>query len=616
MRVAPAVGYDAPSGGTHFLGARGQEPIAGVPVGDLVAHPGTFTPPSSTPSRGIGAIPTAAPKANLRIPVARLSPRRLAVENGISDFQAGDLVFVKKSPPFMTNRLTKYAEATTLQRMNQRLATAELDLSDKKTRERVKALRQAYYLGEVAHHRDDFALLEARQKAGELYHYTPTEADMARFRASELQLARALAFDVNDTSAALDDYDLSVDYMALGLLDEWKLDGILIGSNDERSNVYDEADLLNVAVAGPTAMRNSIGTKEFDTKKTYQIADATPQSLDDVVLLLVATPKKEKGTNKVTFTFQWKLTTKRQVMVDPIGSSSRLDIQTVTSDDLFRTCAVVRVGQIMDAKLSNNAMLINVLNEWHPPSWVLAMGDQLSAETVSFLQVVKGVYKLPSLTAAFDKLEGILKKSESSRTEEDKDLLEGAKMFLGESDARVLEAINVRALILTDQAKLAEAVAKLEAQTKKLRESLKKHEAELRRLLSPQQAQRDWLETLEELVDDDGFQLVESDEGRPVLTKKAQTAPAAITLETNAAFRKAVAANPKLAPLRKELEQLRALRAAVVEAHARPDLSAVQRRIVGTHVPFAARRALAARASSVLKRPADPPAPAPKRARK
>ena len=80
-----------------------------------------------------------------------------------------------------------------------------------------------------------------------------------RRRAEAVEAANGLSLDVKNDPLAYGDYDTQVDWRALPLLQDWHFDGMLVGSNAERDGFDFDADLLNVALAGPTPVRNYFG---------------------------------------------------------------------------------------------------------------------------------------------------------------------------------------------------------------------------------------------------------------------------------------------------------------------------------------------------------------------
>ena len=268
----------------------------------LPAHPGVFGAPGATPSARGGAVPTAAPASNQKIVYTRPSSARLSKTNGLDLLQAGDAVFLHRDPPFLTHRQQKQVQAASLPRMNALLAGADgaLDINDAATRARIKAARVAHYQSELdwaedAHLR--FLTTHGRSQA------VPDAGLRAELTAEEnglvvaiaiargaLARARSLSLDVQANPLAYGDYDLHVDWRALPLLRDWHFDGVLVGSNAERDGFDFDTDLLNVALGGPTPVRNAFGDKYQDALRKTQRFDPRPETGDDALLLLVYTP--------------------------------------------------------------------------------------------------------------------------------------------------------------------------------------------------------------------------------------------------------------------------------------------------------------------------------------
>ena len=132
---------------------------------------------------------------------------------------------------------------------------------------------------------------------------------------------------------AATDYDFAADAAAVPLLRDWTLDGVLINVDDDVLDVETPHDarndglLLNVAIAGPTPMRNAargVGARTSNqllprNAWTPQVVDDTPMALDCIVALLVGDPVMLNAGDDPSdlnrpryYRFHWQLGSLRQ----------------------------------------------------------------------------------------------------------------------------------------------------------------------------------------------------------------------------------------------------------------------------------------------------------------
>ena len=190
------------------------------------------------------------------------------------DLQRGDVVFAHRQSLAMgrgANRLVKCTGLPQLNEMLQRGGTSDgngdrsgcLDLRVRAVRERVKAARIRHYEGELARAERDVDDLARRVQTPALRDAS-ARAALALFSARG-RLEEAKQFDpaVDMPEPAATDYDFAADAAAVPLLRDWTLDGVLINVDDDVLDVETPHDarndglLLNVAIAGPTPLRNA-----------------------------------------------------------------------------------------------------------------------------------------------------------------------------------------------------------------------------------------------------------------------------------------------------------------------------------------------------------------------
>ena len=400
----PATRFESPASGGHFLSAPGQQPVRAV--GDrLATHPGVFGAPGATPSVRGGPVPTAAPASNKKIVYPRPSAARLSMGNGLDLMQAGDAVFLNGKPPFLTSRQQKQVEAASLQRVNALLAGPDgaLDINDAATRVRIKEVRVAHYKGELEAALHAAARFDAQNGPDGTTTGVPAVDDVQpglrleaarRVTRAQALLVQATEMDVDVVAAPLayGDYDLQVDWRALPLLHSWHFDGMLVGSNAERDGFDFDTDLLNVAIGGPTPVRNAFGDHFRDELRKTQRFDPRPETGDDAAMLLVHTPEfvaiPLQSSLNVPAKLRFRLvpTTTRQLHPEVLYSGA---LKTITARDVRNTVGVLRLGRIMDTKKGQTLMLINLASEWRPLSAVFVGDDALDDKARAIVAFVE-----------------------------------------------------------------------------------------------------------------------------------------------------------------------------------------------------------------------------------
>ena len=410
----PATRFESPASGGHFLSTPGQEPVRAV--GErFAAHPGVFGAPGATPSVRGGPVPTAAPKSNAKIVYARPSAARLSMGNGLDLLQAGDAVFLHREPPFLHNRQQKQVQAASLQRVNALLAGPDgaLDINDAATRARIKEVRIAHYRGELEAALEAVARFDAQNGPNGTTTRVPAvdavqpglrlEVVGRATRAKQL-LTQATEMDVDVAAAPLayGDYNLQVDWRALPLLRDWHFDGMLVGSNAERDGFDFDTDLLNVAIGGPTPVRNAFGDHFRDELRKTQRFDPRPETGDDAMMLLVHTPAfvemplQSSLNTRAKLRFRLVPTTGRQLHPEVLYSGA---LKTITARDVRNTVGVLRLGRIMDTKKGQTLMLINLASEWRPLSAVFVGDDALDDKARAIVSFVENGLEIGAANA-------------------------------------------------------------------------------------------------------------------------------------------------------------------------------------------------------------------------
>ena len=280
----PAPGYEGLSG--YFLGGRSGGaggPPASVPSA-LAPSPRLATTPGAVVPGPPATIPTSSQKptqgTNVRIPYARYMFTSPTDDAAPRDLQRGDVVFAHRESLVMGrggNRLVKCTACRTLNSMLARGGTSDgvgdrsgcLDLRVPAVRQRVQAARVQYYEGAKKRAEFDLRALDNRHSLGAAQTQRLAEARQAAQQAladADAKLAAAQTFATSAVSITAADYDVAADAAAVPLLSDFTLDGVLINVDDDvldmetPHDARDDGLLLNVAIAGPTPMRNAART--------------------------------------------------------------------------------------------------------------------------------------------------------------------------------------------------------------------------------------------------------------------------------------------------------------------------------------------------------------------
>ena len=383
----------------YLLGGRKRAaPPSAVP-NELAKSARLPTTPGQTPPGPPGKIPTSSQRpyqqTNTCIPYSRLMYTSMHDPTAPRDVQRGDVVMTyKHRNPIGAGpmRASKCAGVPQVNAILARNATNEqglLDLRARTTRERVKAARVRHYTDLKKSAEDDVFHLAA-QRARNDAQLVARRADLLIYT-QRLDAANAFdpAVDIPNPSYA--DYDFDCDAEAVPLVADWALDGVLRTIDDDALDVdtardaRDDGVLFNVAVKGPTPIRNSSWGVQTSADQhllprnswTPQFVDERPLMRDDVLLVLVAvnvgTPLQSR------FSFYWKLGAGRQIyaMLTRDGEMPDYDQREpqrrpgtplekgLRPDEVIRACKVYGVGTIMDTRSvaregNDRQMTINV----------------------------------------------------------------------------------------------------------------------------------------------------------------------------------------------------------------------------------------------------------------
>ena len=257
-------------------------------------------------------------------------------------------------------------------RQHQASAQGSLDLADPETRKRVKQVRIQHYTDLLARARCDQDALLGRD--------TPLTRLKALVNVAVYtqKLADAKAFDTNvpQNLPQTSDYHPDCDARAVPLVADWALDGVLRTIDDDELNMdaaeggRDEGVLFNVAVQGPTPMRNSSwgvqATKDVQLLPRNawlpQFVDENPLALDEVFAVLVAN-EAVRDNGAVFFNFYWKIGTSRQIYAAAVRSGQLADFDQrepqrrkdavslekgLDYSEMLNAWSVYSVGRVMD----------------------------------------------------------------------------------------------------------------------------------------------------------------------------------------------------------------------------------------------------------------------------
>jgi hypothetical protein len=315
----------------YFLsGGPSARPPVGVASGSapsarLPTQPGQPVP-RGTPPFPVSSQKPGNREGNQRIPYARYMytwPDDTAAPRAL---QFGDVLFVHKAHAAMgrsTNRMTKSTGIAQLNAMlsNRVAGVTTLDFSDPGISARIREarVRHARAEYETALHSGDGAAKERKKLEAE-------------------QKAKAVT--------SVKEVDVYRDWRAVQTLEEWTLDGVLIGVDDGETesgatDARNDGVVLNVCIQGPTPTRNA--TRDL----VHVHFDDGLLVADKVFVGLFGKMQKD------VWTFKYKPFSGRQLLMTPANF-----------DNLV---GAWRLGSVMDNKLSrgeNRMMLVNVCCEW------------------------------------------------------------------------------------------------------------------------------------------------------------------------------------------------------------------------------------------------------------
>ena len=363
----------------YVLGGRKRAaPPLAVPT-ELVKSAKLPSKPGETPPGVRGKIPTSSQRpyqpTNACIPYARLMFTSTIDSAAPREVQCGDLLFVYKnsntvgSGPNRTAKCCGIPQLNEMLRQHQASAQGSLDLADPETRKRVKQVRIQHYTDLLARARRDQDALEDGQD-------TKALVDVTVYKQ---KLAYAKAFDTNvpQNLPQTSDYDPDCDAKAVPLVSNWVLDGVLRTIDDDELGMdaahggRDEGVLFNVAVQGPTPMRNSSwGVQATSDVQLLprnawlpQFVDEHPLALDEIFAVLVSN-QVVRDNGAVFFNFYWKIGTSRQIFAAAVRSASLADFDQrepqrrlkdavgiekgLDYSEMLNAWSVYSVGRVMD----------------------------------------------------------------------------------------------------------------------------------------------------------------------------------------------------------------------------------------------------------------------------
>lgn len=326
-------------GGSTRVQQPTQVPSLAAPSPRLPNQPGQAIPAGQSPFPSSSQKPGNR-EGNQRVPYSRFQFTWPDDTARPREMQTGDIVFVHKTSQAMGHGHGRNVKATGLPQLNRMLAKyGTLDFADNAVVERVKEVRAAH--------------LEALLKAAE---YDGTK--VAEYKnASE--------------EPTVENFDHAVDWAAVKTLTEWTLDGVLISVDDEVEIVpaveeprwaHDHGILLNVAIAGPTACRNTVWEAENSREEhegDTQHVDNNIPALDNVFVGLFAQRNIGDGAKRIEF--QYKLFSGRKLHIEKNLADGPIAL------DFVQLAGAWRVGTVMDTRLTKTVermMTINVCAEW------------------------------------------------------------------------------------------------------------------------------------------------------------------------------------------------------------------------------------------------------------
>jgi hypothetical protein len=167
--------------------------------------------------------------------------------------------------------------------------------------------------------------------------------------------------DLKSRSNPLTKFDPFLDWKAAGILKDWRVDGFLLNKDDDEQNqsdfqagAGDSGVVLNVALAGPCAVRNSA------QGSGVQLFDPSPWVMDGLYMILVCSAEIGGGGEVVRFTFKYKPSSGRIIerLARDVENGTVTDMNAsypcepcISAFDVANAVAAFRVGRVMDNKL-------------------------------------------------------------------------------------------------------------------------------------------------------------------------------------------------------------------------------------------------------------------------
>ena len=335
-------------GGSTGVRQPTQVPSTAAASPRLPNQPGQAIPAGQSPFPSSGQKPGNR-EGNQRIPYARFQFTWPDDTARPREMQTGDVVFVHKTSQAMGHGHGRNVKATGLPQLNRMLAKyGTLDFADPAVAARVSEVRVAHW--------------EALRKAAE---YDGKDTLAAEYK-QQRQAAKAI-------KPTAENFEKAVDWAAVKTLTEWTLDGVLISVDDEVEIVraveeprwaHDHGILLNVAVAGPTPMRNTVWEAENSREQheyDTQHVDNNIPALDNVFVGLFAKRVIEDKNETQKIAFEYKLFSGRKLYIKRNLADGPTEI------DFEQLAGAWRVGTVMDTRLTKTVermMTVNVCAEW------------------------------------------------------------------------------------------------------------------------------------------------------------------------------------------------------------------------------------------------------------
>lgn len=170
----------------------------------------------------------------------------------------------------------------------------------------------------------------------------------------------------------------------------WSVDGVVCGTEhghggphpmvgQESSNA---GDLYNICVQGPTPLKNNpVSPTDLSNKFKEQNVDNGPRVLDKVFVGLFAQENRDPITGRnLYYSYSWKPFTSRQLLYIDLAGTASLRVACApgsmnvscgpTAGDFVRLVAAFRIGSVMDNKLTDSRLFLNVIVEEWPLDWL------------------------------------------------------------------------------------------------------------------------------------------------------------------------------------------------------------------------------------------------------